>query len=164
LPQKKKISPKTIRMIDKALEAAMLVIADREKPIALAGVMGGLNLYAYVGNSPVNRADALGLTESTLQIEYWDTVNGVWVPMESHVDKNLRDAGAVIIAKTGMTELANWVAAGMPGNYNGLSGYGMNPYDPRRDPRPATFDGRPALVLLSRNGTNLFVALTPHNG
>ncbi len=33
----------------------------------------------------------------------------------------------------------------MPNNYNGLTGYGYNPYDPRRDPREATFDGRPAL-------------------
>ena len=44
-----------------------------------------------------------------------------------------------------MTELANWVATGMPGNYNALTGYGLNPYDPRRDPREATADGRPAL-------------------
>ena len=42
-----------------------------------------------------------------------------------------------------LTELANFVAAGMPGNYNALGGYGLNPYDPRRDPRPATADGRP---------------------
>jgi len=33
----------------------------------------------------------------------------------------------------------------MPGNYNAIGGYGMNPYDPRRDPRPATDDGRPVL-------------------
>ena len=33
----------------------------------------------------------------------------------------------------------------MPGNYNGLNGYGMNPWDPRRDPRDAFFDGRPVL-------------------
>ena len=33
----------------------------------------------------------------------------------------------------------------MPNNYNALNGYGFNPYDPRRDPRDATFDGRPAL-------------------
>ncbi len=59
--------------------------------------------------------------------------------------KNLRDAGAIIIAKTNMTELANWIAAGMPGNYNGLAGYGFNPYDPRPDPREDTNDGRPAL-------------------
>jgi amidase len=64
---------------------------------------------------------------------------------EATLTKNLRDAGAIIIAKTGLTELANWVASGMPANYNALSGYGMNPYDPRRDPREATFDGRPVL-------------------
>ena len=66
-------------------------------------------------------------------------------PYEATLTKNLRDAGAIIIAKTGMTELANWVASGMPGNYNALTGYGMNPYDPRRDPRAATGDGRPVL-------------------
>ncbi len=69
-------------------------------------------------------------------------------PYEATLTKNLRDAGAIIIAKTGLTELANWVAGAptpMPGNYNGLAGYGYNPYDPRRDPRDATFDGRPAL-------------------
>lgn len=68
-------------------------------------------------------------------------------PYDATVTKNLRDAGAIIIAKTQMTELANWVAANpsMPNNYNSLNGYGFNPYDPRRDPRDATFDGRPAL-------------------
>ncbi len=64
---------------------------------------------------------------------------------EATLVRNLREAGAVIIAKTTMTELANWVGSGMPGNYNALTGYGMNPYDPRRDPRERTADGRPAL-------------------
>jgi len=74
--------------------------------------------------------------------------DGFTPPYEATLVKNLRDAGAIIIAKTGMTELANWVAGSptpMPGNYNAVGGYGMNPYDPRRDPRDATFDGRPAL-------------------
>lgn len=68
---------------------------------------------------------------------------------EATLVKNLREAGAIIIAKTGMTELANWVAGApspMPANYNAIAGYGMNPYDPRRDPRELTFDGRPALT------------------
>jgi amidase len=71
--------------------------------------------------------------------------DGYVPPYEATVTRRLVDAGAIIIAKTGMTELANWVASGMPGNYNGLKGYGMNPYDPRRDPREATFDGRPVM-------------------
>jgi amidase len=66
-------------------------------------------------------------------------------PYEATLAKNLEDAGAIIIAKTQLTELANWVASGMPGNYNGLNGYGMNPWDPRRDPRENVFDGRPVL-------------------
>jgi amidase len=68
-------------------------------------------------------------------------------PYEATITKNLRDAGAIIIAKTQLTELANWIAGdpSMPNNYNGLNGYGFNPYDPRRDPREATADGRPAL-------------------
>jgi amidase len=72
--------------------------------------------------------------------------DGFVPPYEATVVKNLRDAGAVIVAKTGLTELANWVASGMPTNYNALKGYGFNPYDPRRDPREATFDGRPVLA------------------
>jgi amidase len=66
-------------------------------------------------------------------------------PYEATLTTNLRDAGAIIIAKTGMTELANYVTAGMPTNYNAVHGYGMNPYDPRRDPR-TTADGRPVLM------------------
>jgi amidase len=75
--------------------------------------------------------------------------DGFVPPYEATLTRNLREAGAVIIAKTGMTELANWVAGSptpMPGNYNGLAGYGFNPYDPRRDPREGNFDGRPALA------------------
>ncbi len=70
---------------------------------------------------------------------------GLVPPYEATLTKNLRDAGAVIIAKTVMTELANWVATGMPGNYSAVGGYGMNPYDPRRDPRETTGDGRPVM-------------------
>src|SRR6185295_6922326 len=69
-------------------------------------------------------------------------------PYEATLTRNLRDAGAVIIAKTGLTELANWVAGAptpMPGNYNAVGGFAFNPYDPRPDPRDATFDGRPVL-------------------
>jgi len=69
-------------------------------------------------------------------------------PYEATLTKNLHDAGAIIIAKTGMSELANWVAGAptpMPADYNAVGGQGYNPYDPRKDPREATFDGRPAL-------------------
>src|ERR1051325_4918119 len=75
--------------------------------------------------------------------------DGLMPPYDATLTKNLRDAGAIIIAKTGMTELANWVAGPptpMPGNYNAVGGFGYNPYDPRRDPRDGFFDGRPAML------------------
>lgn len=71
--------------------------------------------------------------------------DGLVPPYEATLTKNLEAAGAIILAKTQLTELANWVASGMPGNYNALNGYGMNPWDPRRDPRDNFFDGRPVL-------------------
>jgi amidase len=74
---------------------------------------------------------------------------GLIPPYEATLTTKLREAGAIILAKTQLTELANWVAGSptpMPTNYNALTGYGFNPYDPRRDPREATADGRPALA------------------
>jgi amidase len=69
-------------------------------------------------------------------------------PYEATLTKNLKDAGAIILAKTVLTELANWVAGApnpMPGNYSAVGGQGMNPYDPRPDPRPGFNDGRAAM-------------------
>ena len=69
-------------------------------------------------------------------------------PYEATLTTNLKAAGAIIIAKTGLTELANWVAGNpnaMPGNYNAVGGFAFNPYDPRPDPRPEPGDGRPVL-------------------
>jgi amidase len=86
---------------------------------------------------------------------------------EATLVKSLRDAGAVIIAKTGMTELANWVAGAptpMPGGYNPVSGFTMNPYDPRRDPREGMFDGRPVLnVAGSSSGAGTAASLWAAN-
>lgn len=69
-------------------------------------------------------------------------------PYEATLTTNLKAAGAIIIAKTGLTELANWVAGNpnaMPGNYNAVGGFAFNPYDPRPDPRAEPGDGRPVL-------------------
>jgi amidase len=74
--------------------------------------------------------------------------DGFVPPYEATLTKNLRDAGAIIIAKTSLTELANWVAGPptpMALNYNAISGFGLNPYDPRRDPREGA-DGRGILA------------------
>ena len=71
--------------------------------------------------------------------------DGLVPPYDATLVHDLEEAGAIILAKTTLTELANWVATGMPNNYNPLNGYGMNPYDPRPDPRPGFDDGRAVL-------------------
>ncbi|MGQ0649003.1 MAG: amidase family protein [Gemmatimonadaceae bacterium] len=79
-------------------------------------------------------------------------------PYAATLTSHLEAAGAIILAKTQLTELANWVASGMPGNYNALNAYGMNPWDPRRDPREQTFDGRSVMSTggsSSGTGTNV---------
>ena len=68
-------------------------------------------------------------------------------PYDATLTKNLREGGAIIIAKTVLTELAHWTAGAptpMEANYTGVAGFAFNPYDPRPDPRPETF-GRPVL-------------------
>jgi amidase len=73
-------------------------------------------------------------------------------PYEATLTRNLREAGAIIIAKTTLIELANWVA-GAPtamSAYNAVVGFGFNPYDPRSDPRESG-DGR---AVLSPGGSS----------
>src|ERR1700732_1044583 len=86
--------------------------------------------------------------------------DGFMPPYDAPRVVNLRAAGAVIVAKTGLSELANWVAGAptpMPGNYNAVRGFGFNPYDPRRDPREGNNDGRPALQT-GRSGSGVGTA------
>jgi amidase len=73
-------------------------------------------------------------------------------PYDATLAKNLRDAGAVIIAKTTLTELANFVAAGMPGNYNAVQGYALNPVRPA----PRSSSGRlpTAVPVLNTGGSS----------
>jgi len=72
-------------------------------------------------------------------------LDGYTPPYEATLVKRLREAGAVVIAKTVLTEMANWMVLGMANNYSAIGGYAFNPYDPRRDVRPGRNDGRGVL-------------------
>ena len=112
---------------------------DRER--AASGVRGPLHGIPIALKDNIHTTD-MPTTGGALAFE------GFVPPYDATVTEQLRDAGAIIIAKTVMTELANWVAGApysMPGNYSSLAGYGFNPYDPRRDPRPGIGDGMPVL-------------------
>jgi amidase len=64
---------------------------------------------------------------------------GIGRPLRIDLGAHLRERGAIILAKTVMTELANWVAGPptpMPANYSALFGQGLNPYDTAARPAP----------------------------
>jgi amidase len=121
--------------------AALRIADERDRERAQGRIRGPLHGIPIALKDNVHTTD-MRTTGGALAFE--DLVP----PYEATLTRNLKEAGAIIIAKTGMTELANWVAGAptpMPGNYNAVGGQGYNPYDPRKDPREATFDGRAAL-------------------
>lgn len=62
-------------------------------------------------------------------------------PYQATLATNLKNAGAIILAKSTMSELAGWFGDGFrPGGYNAASGQSYNPYDPR-----ANDNGTPVL-------------------
>ena len=122
-----------------AVNPAVLDEADRLDAERAAGtVRGPLHGIPIALKDNVHTID-IPTTGGALAFE------GYLPPYDATLTTNLREAGAVILAKTVMTELANFIASGMPGNYSALGGYGLNPYDPRRDPRDGRDDGRPVL-------------------
>ncbi|MFM8535141.1 MAG: amidase family protein, partial [Acidimicrobiia bacterium] len=53
-------------------------------------------------------------------------------PYDATLVTNLKNAGAIILAKSTMSELAGWFGDSFrPGGYNGAVGQSYNPYDPR---------------------------------
>ncbi|WP_280318141.1 sigma-70 family RNA polymerase sigma factor, partial [Nocardia wallacei] len=57
------------------------------------------------------------------------------VPAEdSFLVRRLREAGAVILGKTNLTEFANFTTTGMPNGYSALGGQVVNPYSSDTDP------------------------------
>jgi len=58
---------------------------------------------------------------------------------DATVTKLLRDAGAVILGKTNLTEFANILTVGMPSGYSSLGGQVRNPYAPELNEKGIPF-------------------------
>lgn len=125
----------TIAVNPRALEIADSLDAER----AAGRVRGPLHGIPVALKDIVHTTD-MPTTGGALAFE------GFVPPYEATLTTRLEDAGAIILAKTVLTELANFMAAGMPTNYSAVGDYGRNPYDPRRDPREGRNDGRPVMA------------------
>ena len=54
---------------------------------------------------------------------------GNYAPYDAHIVKRLRQAGAIILGKTNMTEFANYMTENMPSGYSSRGGQVVNPYN-----------------------------------
>ena len=75
------------------------------------------------------------LVKDNIDVAGLPTTGGALALEHSFVDRDadlvtaLRAAGAVILGKTNLTELANFMTEGMPSGYSSLGGQVLNPYD-----------------------------------
>lgn len=53
-----------------------------------------------------------------------------YVPYDAFIVKQLREAGAIILGKTNLTEFANFMTENMPSGYSSRGGQVLNPYGP----------------------------------
>jgi amidase len=100
---------------------AMALADERDRERAQGKIRGPLHGIPIALKDNIHTTD-MPTTGGALAFD------GFVPPYEATLVKRLRDAGAVIIAKTGMTELANWMAGPptpMPSGYNPVSGFGM---------------------------------------
>lgn len=56
-----------------------------------------------------------------------------FAPYDAFIVKKLRDAGLIIMGKTNMTELANYMSYSMKNGYSSRGGQVINPYNPEGD-------------------------------
>lgn len=75
------------------------------------------------------------LVKDNIDVSGLPTTGGSLALEHSFVDRDadlvaaLREAGAVVLGKTNLTELANFMTEGMPSGYSSLGGQVLNPYD-----------------------------------
>ena len=75
----------------------------------------------------INTADRLHTTAGTLAL------NDLYAPYDATITAKLRKAGALILGKANMTELANYISDNMINGFSARGGQGRNPYGKHLD-------------------------------
>ena len=127
-----------IGLYDHKLNAAVsinpnaLMLADELDAERAAGnLRGPLHGIPVAVKDNIHTATDMPTTGGTLALRDY------WPPYDATLVENLKDAGAIILAKSTLTELANWMAGPptqMVSGYNAIAGQSYNPYDPRAYP------------------------------
>ncbi len=107
-----------------ALEIAAALDAER----AAGAVRGPLHGIPILLKDNVGTADRMPTTAGALALD------GVIAPADAHVVARLREAGAIILGKTNLSEWANFRSTESSSGWSGLGGQTKNPYVLDRSP------------------------------
>jgi len=109
-------------------------VLDRER--AAGTIRGPLHgIPVALKDNILTTGDGMPTTGGMLLFRHYQA------PYEATLATRLKQAGAIILAKSTMSELAGWFGTAFrPGGYNAAVGQSYNPYDPR-----ANDDGTPVL-------------------
>ncbi|MFS0822312.1 amidase family protein [Bacillus sp. 1P02SD] len=107
-----------------ALHIAMMLDAERKEK----GPRGPLHGIPVLLKDNLDTNDKMHTSAGSLALAE------SYAPEDSYVAYLLREAGAIILGKTNMTEWANFMTEGMPSGYSSRGGQTLNPYG------PGTFD------------------------
>jgi len=107
-----------------ALEIAAAL--DRER--AASGPRGPLHGIPVVLKANIDTGDRMHTTAGSLALADYRAAD------DAFLVARLRAAGAVILAKTNLSEWANFRSAHSSSGWSSLGGQTRNPYDPRRNP------------------------------
>lgn len=103
-----------------ALHIAASLDAEREKK----GPRSPLHGIPILLKDNIDTGDKMRTTAGSLALK------NHFAQRDSFVASQLRQAGAVILGKTNMTEWANFMTDGMPSGYSSRGGQTLNPYGP----------------------------------
>lgn len=106
-----------------------LFIADNlDKMRANGKRLGALHGVPILLKDNINTKDKMHTSAGSIALE------DNFAPYDAHIVKLLRQAGALILGKTNMTEFANSITTGMPDGYSSRGGQTLCPYDKNVDP------------------------------
>ncbi len=155
---------------DGAATSVALVEGYLERIAALSTGGPAVNAVRCLAPDAAGRADALDaerragrlrgplhgvpvLVKDNVDVAGLPTTGGALALERSVPDRDaelvarLRAAGAVVIGKTNLTELANFMAENMPSGYSSLGGQVLNPYDVSRSPSGSSSGSGAAAAL-----------------
>jgi len=104
------------------LHQAAALDAERKE----TGARGPLHGIPVLLKDNIDTHDKMHTSAGSLALEH------SYAQEDSHVAKQLRKAGAVLLGKTNMTEWANFMADNIPTGYSSRGGQVLNPYGPQK--------------------------------